>query len=129
MIYRQTLWISHDMQPSWTWHIMNYEFTPGSYSYNGRYKLQWTVDWNLVDWVIQMLSSTNFRLYSCKVTQNGTPYFDFVPCYRKSDWVAWVYDLINDVFYTNQWSWDFKKWPPVNVPYNKITNIYIGDSS
>lgn len=39
---------------------------------------------------------------------------DLVPCYRKSDTEIWMYDLINDVFYTNQWTWTFTKWPDVN---------------
>lgn len=39
---------------------------------------------------------------------------DFVPCYRKSDNVIWMYDLANDVFYTNSWSGSFTKWPDVN---------------
>jgi len=39
---------------------------------------------------------------------------DFVPCYRKSDSVIWLYDLVNKQFYTNAWSWTFTKWPDVN---------------
>jgi hypothetical protein len=25
-----------------------------------------------------------------------------------------MYDAVNGVFYTNQWSWAFTKWPDVN---------------
>lgn len=32
---------------------------------------------------------------------------DFVPCYRKSDNVAGLYDLVNDIFYTNAGTGDF----------------------
>lgn len=38
---------------------------------------------------------------------------DFVPCYRKSDNVIWMYDIINDQFYTNAWGGTFTKWPDV----------------
>ena len=34
---------------------------------------------------------------------------DFVPCYRKSDSVIGMYDLVNDVFYTNAGSGSFTK--------------------
>lgn len=39
---------------------------------------------------------------------------DLVPCYRKSDNVIWMYDLVNNQFYTNAWSWTFTKWPDVS---------------
>ena len=42
-----------------------------------------------------------FRLYSCKIYDNNTIVRDFVPCYRKADNVAGLYDLVNGVFYTN----------------------------
>lgn len=55
-----------------------------------------------------------FKIYSFKIENNWTPVRDFVPCYRKSDNVIWMYDLVNDVFYTNSWTWAFTKWPDVN---------------
>ena len=42
-----------------------------------------------------------FKLFSCCVYDNGTLVRDFVPCYRKVDNVAGLYDLVNNVFYTN----------------------------
>lgn len=36
---------------------------------------------------------------------------EFVPCYRKSDNVIWMYDLVGRQFYTNAGSWSFTKWP------------------
>ena len=41
------------------------------------------------------------KLYYAKCYQNDVLVRDFVPCYRKSDNVAGLYDLVNDVFYTN----------------------------
>jgi len=54
-----------------------------------------------------------FRLYSCEIYQSNVLVRNFVPCYRKSDNVIWLLDIVNKVFYTNQWSWSFTKWPNV----------------
>lgn len=54
------------------------------------------------------------KLYSFKLYESGTLVRDFVPCYRIADSVIWLYDLVNDVFYTNNWTWTFTKWPDVN---------------
>ena len=37
----------------------------------------------------------------CKIYDNNTLVRNFVPCYRKADNVAGLYDLVNGVFYTN----------------------------
>lgn len=52
-----------------------------------------------------------FKMYNKTIWQYER---DFVPCYRKADWVIWMYDLVNDIFYTNSWTWTFTKWPNVN---------------
>ena len=41
------------------------------------------------------------QLYYFKIYDNGTLIRDFIPCYRKSDNVAGLYDLVNNTFYTN----------------------------
>lgn len=41
------------------------------------------------------------RIYSCQIYNNTTLALDLAPCYRKSDNVAGLYDLVNNVFYTN----------------------------
>lgn len=41
------------------------------------------------------------KLYYCQMFDNGTLVRNFVPCYRKADNVAGLYDLVNGVFYTN----------------------------
>ena len=48
-------------------------------------------------------SGTNMkaRLGHFKYKYNGSDYENLIPCYRKSDNVAGVYDLVNGVFYTN----------------------------
>lgn len=50
---------------------------------------------------------------------------DLVPCYRKSGGVIWMYDLVNDQFYTNSWTGTFDKWADVYT--NMLKNIYIGE--
>ncbi len=40
---------------------------------------------------------------------NGTLVRDFIPCYRKQDGVIGMYDLANDVFYTNAGTGTFLK--------------------
>jgi hypothetical protein len=43
------------------------------------------------------------KLYSCKIYNlNNTLIRDFIPCYRKLDNTAGLYDLANGVFYANQ---------------------------
>lgn len=60
------------------------------------------------DWAI----SQN-RWYYVKIREWETQVRDLVPCYRRSDWEIWMYDRVNNVFYTNSWTWTFTKWPDV----------------
>lgn len=66
------------------------------------------------------------KLYSCKIWDNNVLVRDFIPCYRKSDSVIGLYDLVNNQFYTNSWSWTFSKWSDVAMP--ELKNAYIGES-
>ena len=36
---------------------------------------------------------------------------NYIPCYRKSDSVIWMYETVEWVFLVNSWSWTFTKWP------------------
>ena len=49
------------------------------------------------------------KLYYCKIWNGTTLIRDYVPCYRKSDDVIGLYDLENNVFYTNAGTDDFTK--------------------
>ena len=42
------------------------------------------------------------KIYSVKFSEQGNLLRDMIPCYRKTDNVAGMYDIVNDVFYTNQ---------------------------
>ena len=58
-------------------------------------------------------SSYWWRCAFFKITDGTTLVRDLVPCYRKADNVIWLYDLVNNQFYTNSWTWTFTKWPNV----------------
>lgn len=47
------------------------------------------------------------RLYWAKMEENNTLVRNFIPCYRKADNVAGMYDLVNGQFYTNQGTGSF----------------------
>ena len=44
---------------------------------------------------------TSMKLYSCKIYDNNIIVRNFIPCYRNSDNEIGLYDLVNNVFYTN----------------------------
>jgi hypothetical protein len=81
-------------------------------------------DYNIFSW------SSNFpsknRLYKLDVyDENWNHIHDVVPCYRKSDNVIWLYDLVNNQFYTNSWTGTFSKWS--DVVLCELQNAYIGN--
>jgi len=47
------------------------------------------------------------KLYSCKIYYQDVIVRDLVPCYRKSDNIAGLYDIVNNVFYTNEGTGEF----------------------
>ena len=69
-------------------------------------------------------SNTYIKMFRCSVVVGGTLVRDFIPCYRKSDNEIGMYDLVNDVFYTNQGSGTFTKGR--NLYPNRIGKVYKG---
>lgn len=78
------------------------------------------------------------KLYSCKIynLSNELVHY-FIPCYRKSDNEIGLYDLINNVFYTNAGTGTFLMGVEVNKPYTnlkpmvgskKLTKRYVGEN-
>lgn len=65
------------------------------------------------------LAISYFRAYSWGVLVRN-----MIPCYRKSDNVIWMYDLVNNQFYTNSWTGTFEKGE--NVEESELKNAYIG---
>lgn len=41
----------------------------------------------------------HWKIRSCKIYNWETLVRDFVPCYRKSDWVIWLFDTVENVLY------------------------------
>ena len=64
------------------------------------------------NWSIQTKHST--RMYEFKRWDSWTLTQNLVPCYRKSDSVIWLYDLVSWSFFTNAWTGTFTKWWNVN---------------
>lgn len=97
-------------------------WTPNTYATNTRYKV-------VAEWVTASSTNTPYlfasnenwtdkwdisaKLYYCKVWKDNVMIRDFIPCYRKSDDVIWMYDLVNNQFYTNAWTWTFTKWADI----------------
>lgn len=76
----------------------------------------WTI-WLMKVWWWWSQQSMTQRAYYCKISDtNWNAIRDLVPCYRRIDWVIWMYDLVNDQFYANAWSWIFWKWWEINTP-------------
>ena len=66
------------------------------------------------------------KMKKFKMSNSWTLVRDYVPCYRKSDNVIGLYDLVNNVFYTNAWTGTFTKWPNIIAPTTwKIQHIYL----
>ena len=68
---------------------------------------------NLTFWVFNSHSETSLgasmRLYYLRMFTDGVKVRDYIPCYRKSDSVIGLYDLVSKTFYTNQGSGTFTK--------------------
>lgn len=102
----------------------SYTWTPSTVSQNTRflYEAEWTPGWSDATWCYLLAQQENnnwvwflsAKLYSVKLYKNNQLVRDFVPCYRKSDTEIWMYDIVNDTFYTNSWTWTFTKGSDVN---------------
>lgn len=82
---------------------------------------KWNTDTNYGNIFLFALGKNNVkqvalicRIYSCKFYDNGTLLRDFVPCYRTSDNVNGLYDLVGDTFYTNPGGGNFVQGNDVN---------------
>lgn len=85
-------------------------------------------------WNIYMFCWNNWwsawRFARCKIAsfliaESWTLVRYMIPCKRKSDWEPWFYDLINGVFYTNQWTWVFSCWPSIRYRCTDKTLLYM----
>ena len=60
------------------------------------------------------VSCSSVKIYSVAINMKSGTDMLFVPCYRKSDSEPGMYDLVNDVFYTNAGTGEFTVGPNVN---------------
>ena len=109
-----TWWTSwdHTLEISQTWVYIDWNLasTPSTVTFTSPVSM--TIFCDNDNWTKNEYSS--YKLYTFKIWDNWTLVRDFVPSYRKSDNVIWLYDIVNDKFYTNAGSWTFTKWPDVN---------------
>lgn len=101
-------WWTHIVELSQSWYIVDWvnKVTPSSVSFTWVELQLFCMNRN---WTMREYSW--YRLYYCKIWSNWNLVREFIPCYRKSDNVIWLYDKVNDVFYTNKGYNSFTKWP------------------
>ena len=124
---------------SWHWDTsFGGSYEPSSYNLNTKTKITMSNAWkwtssNTAIWLFWMWENGSYannrkwayKIYYCKIWNSWTLIRDFVPCYRKSDSVIWMYDLVNNQFYTNSWAGAFTKWTDVTM--SALKNAYIGE--
>ena len=89
---------------NWT---LDYTFTHESFTSQYSTSIFAKKRWNNIE------AYSSIKLYYMKIWDDWMLVRDFVPCYRTEDDVIWLYDKVNNVFYTNSWTWTFTKWPDV----------------
>jgi hypothetical protein len=103
-----------NLKTSWNSLVVNWS-TLGSWTYSSSYSVwrNMTIFGALYQW--SLVNKLFWEIYYVKIKDiSWNSVREFVPCYRKSDSVIWMYDTVNDVFYTNAWTGTFYKWPDVN---------------
>lgn len=101
------------------------EITCGNYSYSND-NLSISIDdaYNIYLFALNQQNTVQslgtFKLYSFKMWNNNSLVRDMIPCYRKSDNVAGLYDTVNGVFYTNQGTGTFSIGDVAPNPNNKL---------
>ena len=89
--------------------------------------LTWTTQWSYTKtYDIQLFypNTDYWKIYYVKIYEWATLVRDFIPCYKKSDNVIGLYDLVGNQFYTNSWTGTFTKWPNIEKPIPKIVKLY-----
>lgn len=69
---------------------------------------------------------TKYQLYYFKMYDNDILVRNFIPCYRKSDNIPGLYDLVNNVFYTNAGTGTFLVGKDINKKDVNIKPIHNG---
>lgn len=66
----------------------------------------------------------NGRIYYLTIFEDDKLKFSFVPCYRKSDNVIGLYDMVNNIFYINSGSDTFSKGSDISNSYHPFKSQY-----
>ena len=82
----------------------------GTYAVNNYAKKLWIMGTSY-----QAPLGLNGKMYFCTVWNGGEKVFDGIPCYRKSDSVIGLYDLVSETFKTNSGTGTFTKGANVTV--------------
>ena len=101
------------LKTSWNALVVNWSVL-WTWSYGSSYSVwrNMTIFWALYQW--SLINQLYWEVYYVRIKNTSDVIVrDFVPCYRKSDSVVWMYDLVTNQFYTNKWTWTFAKWPDV----------------
>lgn len=73
------------------------------------------------------MSFAIMKIYDCKMYYSDVLVRDFIPCYRNSDNEVGLYDLVNNVFYTNQGTGSFTYGNMAPTPDAPIEMVSCGD--
>ena len=123
-------WSNHIVQEWWDGIYIDWTLKMSLTAYTFTSPVPMSIFCDNINW--DNLNFSSYKLYYFKYYDSWTLVRDFVPCYRKADWEIWLYDLVNDVFYTNQGTGTFTKWNDVWLqeyqlrPSMSIRNWLIG---
>lgn len=71
--------------------------------------------------------AANARIYSCKIWDSNTLVRNYVPAMRNNDNALGMYDVVNDVFYTNSGTGAFVAGPTIDgiiATYAKVNGVW-----
>lgn len=97
------------------------------------YKGTFTEFYNIYLGTINNDNTADYRMYvgnvySFKIYDNDSLILNLIPCYRISDNEIGMYDVVNDVFYTNQGTGTFLKGADINEKYSPYIKGHITTS-
>ena len=114
-------WVTTNIQANKNRHVFKINVNPTYYALDNRAEVELsgtpTKNTKYGFYILAVANSDNLgiayyakaKLYSFKIYENGILVRNMIPCYRKSDNVAGLYDTLNNVFYTNSGTGDFIK--------------------
>lgn len=112
-------WNSKSWSDYSQWTVIEFEYDRSNWKYwsqTGTWtNSTWSPWYNMIIFWLTTQNNVDSRRFSWKmrrftIRESWTLKKDFVPCYRKSDNVVWMIDIVNNVFYTNLWGWSFTYW-------------------